>query len=63
MKRVSILAFILISVLLSGCNAKSKSSDKNATQQHSATPQRSEAAKAMDSDLLPEGGGKKMPMF
>ena len=57
MKRVSILAFILISVLLSGCNAKSKSSDKNATQQ------RSEAAKAMDSDLLPEGGGKKMPMF
>ena len=57
MKKVSILAFILISVLLSGCNTKSKSSDQN------ATPQRSEAAKAMDSDLLPEGGGKKMPMF
>jgi uncharacterized protein YceK len=57
MKRVSILAFVLISALLSGCNAKSKSNDQN------ATPQRSEAAKAMDSDLLPEGGGKKLPMF
>jgi uncharacterized protein YceK len=57
MKRISILAFILISALLTGCNTKSKSND------HNATPQRSEAAKAMDSDLLPEGGGKKLPMF
>jgi len=58
MKRVSILALVCISILLSGCNGKSKSSDQNATQH----PQRSEAAKAMDSDLLPEGG-KKLPMF
>jgi len=60
MKRVSILAFILTAVfLLNGCNGKSKKDDHNITQ----PPQRSEAAKAMDSDLLPENGGKKLPMF
>ena len=57
MKKVSVLAFILIAALFSGCNSKSKPKD------HNATPQRSEAAKAMDSELLPEGGSKKLPML
>jgi uncharacterized lipoprotein len=57
MKKVSILAFILIATLFSGCNSKSKPKDYNATSQ------RSEEAKAMDSDPLPEGGSKKLPMF
>ncbi|WP_353662620.1 lipoprotein [Hydrogenimonas sp. SS33] len=57
MKRVSILAFITLTLVLSGCNGKSKAKEQN------STVQRSDAAKAMDSELLPEGGGKKMPMF
>jgi uncharacterized protein YceK len=51
------LVFVLIAALLSGCNSKSELKD------HNTTPQRSEAAKAMDSDLLPEGGSKKLPMI
>jgi len=57
MKKVSVLAFILIAALFGGCNSKSKPKD------HNATPHRSEAAKAMDSELLPEGGSKKLPML
>jgi len=57
MRKVFILVFVLILTLITGCNTKNKSNDQN------TTPQRSKAAKAMDSDLLPEGGGKKMPMF
>lgn len=61
MKRVSILAFIVLTLALSGCNGKSKA--QSGEHNTSIDAQRSEAAKAMDSDLLPEGGGKKMPMF
>jgi len=62
MKRISILALIVLALAMSGCNGKSKakSGEENTTR---IDTQRSEAAKAMDSDLLPEGGGKKMPMF
>ena len=61
MKRVSILAFIALALVLSGCNGKNKA--QSGEHNTSIDSQRSEAAKAMDSDLLPEGGGKKMPMF
>jgi len=62
MKRVSILALIVLALAMSGCNGKSKAKSGEHNQT-SIDSQRSEAAKAMDSDLLPEGGGKKMPMF
>jgi len=62
MKRISILAFIVLALALTGCNGKSKA-QSGEHNQTSIDAQRSEAAKAMDSDLLPEGGGKKMPMF
>jgi len=61
MKRVSILALIVLALAMSGCNGKSKA--KSGEENKSIDTQRSKAAKAMDSDLLPEGGGKKMPMF
>jgi hypothetical protein len=61
MKRISILAFIVLILALSGCNGKSKA--KSGEHNTSTNPQRSNAAKAMDSELLPEGSGKKLPMF
>ena len=59
MKKISILMFIAFILALSGCNGKSKAKSSD----HNTTTKRSEAAKSMDSELLPEGGGKKMPMF
>jgi len=61
MKRISILAFIALILALNGCGGKSKA--EHSEHNTSTQTQRSEAAKAMDSELLPEGGGKKLPMF
>ncbi len=61
MKKIFVLTSIVLVLVLSGCNAKSEA--KNTEHNTSVNSQRSDSAKAMDSDLLPEGGGKKLPMF